>query len=304
LPVLAGARVDLHVHTTCSDGLFSPAAVVRAAAEAGLGAVAVTDHDSMEGVDEALRAAGPSPSLAVVPGVEISCLWSPPSGCLAAPTGEPTPDDDAGEEVHILGYWPDRGDPALSSLLARLRRGREERVEIAARGLQRAGVQITAEDIREESGPGAPGRGHMARLLVRRGYAGSMREAFHLYLTPGKAGYAPRLKAEPGEAVEILARSGALPVLAHPRSVPGIEELILSLVPRGLRGLEVIHRDHSFAVTRRWLLFARRHGLLPTGGSDFHGDDGLALGMGGVTAPSAWYRALEEARGRCGVQRV
>lgn len=276
---------DLHTHTTASDGTLTPADLVRRAKEAGLTAVAVTDHDTMAGLSEALTAARRH-GIVLVPGIEIST-------------------DAIGREVHILGYHCRPDDAHLTDLLARLRAGRRERLERMIANLRLAGIGITWADVcaQEENGSRATspdtslGRPHVARALVRAGYAGSVAEAFERFLLPGRPGYVPRFKLHPTEAVRAIRRAGGVPVLAHPDLI-GDDTILPELLDAGLMGLEVWYPEHSEERTRHYLRLASAEDLIPTGGSDFHGRIERWADIGSVTAPDETVARLAAAAER------
>lgn len=271
----AALRADLHVHTTASDGTLSPAELVAAALAAGLRAVGICDHDSTEGVGPAGSAARGT-SLDVVPGVEINTSSS-------------------GLEVHVLGYCYRPGAPKLTSLLARIREERQDRMRRMVDRLSAAGHPVRLERVRELAGEGAIARPHLARALVEAGIAESEMDAFSRFLTPGRPGYVERYKLAPVEAVRAVLAAGGVPVLAHPGLI-GRDEIIGELVDAGLVGLEVYHIDHSPEQVERYLGIARRYGLLVTGGSDFHGPGhGHESSLGDVFVP---YSAVAELRSR------
>lgn len=259
--------VDLHLHSTASDGSLAPAGLIARAAAAGLAAVSLTDHDTMEGIDEALSA-GRRCGIEVLPGVEIS-----------AGSGE--------GEIHLLGYdplYPER----LNAALQEMRRERHRRMEKMVSRLRGLGFAITGAEAAAEAKPAAPGRLHLARLMVRRGYTPDLDSAFSLYLERGRPAFVPREIVDPARALALLHRAGAVPVLAHPGEAG--KSLLGELVRMGLRGVEVIHPRHGPDMTRYYRFRARQMGLLMTGGSDFHGDsDGGAGRLGAYTVP---YRRL------------
>lgn len=270
---------DLHTHTTASDGTLAPEELVRRAAELGLDAVGITDHDTMAGLPEA-EEAGRRSGIAVVPGVELST-------------------DATGREVHILGYYCRADAEPLASLLAAMRAGREERVERILAALARAGVSLTREDVLaaaagEAQRPESLGRPHVARALVQHGYAESVADAFARFLVPGKPGYVPRPKLHPADAVRCVRAAGGAAVLAHPGLV-GDDSILTELLAAGLQGLEVWYPDHTPEQLQRYLRLCEDLGLIPTGGSDFHGRGERWAELGQVTAPSEVVERLAAA---------
>ncbi|MHB9146202.1 MAG: PHP domain-containing protein [Symbiobacteriia bacterium] len=269
---MSEGRADLHAHTTASDGTLTPAELVAAALDAGLRAVGICDHDTSEGVAPA-QAAARGTSLEVVPGVEINT-------------------NGLGREVHVLGYFYRSEDSALTALLARMRNERQNRARRMVEKLAQGGYHLSLQRVQELAGEGAIGRPHVARALVEAGIAGSERDAFTRFLTPGCPGYVERYKLAPAEAVRTVLAAGGVPVLAHPGLV-GRDELIGELAAVGVVGLEVYHPDHDTAAEERYLGLAQRYHLLVTGGSDFHGPGhGHDSSLGQASVPYAAVGAL------------
>lgn len=258
---------DLHVHTSASDGTESPAEVVEKARRAGLTALAITDHDTVMGVAPALEA-GREVGLAVLPGVELAA------------------EEEDGGEVHILGYLFDPHHPLLQETLARLEKARLARVERMVEKIRALGIPLALERVLALAGGGTVGRPHVARALVEIGAVESVAEAFARYLERHGPAYVPRLKMAPEEAVLLIRRAGGIAVLAHPGLSCG-EELIPRLVSAGLQGLEVYHPEHTPQMVEHYRELCRRHGLLATGGSDYHGAGHRRYSrLGGVTVPA------------------
>ncbi len=245
-------RVDLHVHTTASDGQFSPAEVVHQALEIGLEAIAVTDHDTIDGVSEALQAAEGT-ALEVIPGTELSTL-------------------DARSEVHVLGYYINRDDPELRDTLTRLRDSRLQRAQHILTKLARLGMPLDWHELQKTAGQAVIGRPHISLAMLERGYVSAVSEAFDLYIGRGRPAYVERYKLLPAEAVLTILKAGGLPVLAHPLQV---SHLIPALVEAGLVGLEARYPGYEPDETEFLLGLASKHALIGTGGSDFHGADVL-----------------------------
>ncbi len=244
-------RIDLHTHTTASDGLLAPEALVALAHDAGVGVLAVADHDTTDGVDPAV-AAGTRLALETIPAVEIN-----------------TDVDDS--EVHVLGYYIDHHLPWFQEFLGRLRNGRVNRAARMVEKLNALGIRVDFARVRALAS-GAVGRPHVARALVEAGAVASTEEAFEKYIGRNGPAYVERMKVSPQEAVQVILRAGGIPVLAHPGW--GVkDEMVPALVGAGLEGLEVYYPDHTPAMVNRYLEIARRHGLLITGGTDFHGGD-------------------------------
>ncbi len=246
---MAGA--DLHLHSTASDGVDPPREVVKRAREAKLRTIALTDHDSVNGVPEALEW-GKRLDIEVLPGCE-----------LTAYEGE--------RELHILGYGVDPADTGLQMHLERFREGRRKRIHRMARQLEEAGAPIDLERVLELAGnEGAVGRVHVARVLLEAGHVSSFPEAFERFLVRGRPGYAPKRAVAPAEAIQVIHHAGGVAVLAHP-AINDLTDLVPALVAAGLDGLEVWHSLHRRDQADELFHLAERHGLLKTGGSDCHG---------------------------------
>jgi predicted metal-dependent phosphoesterase TrpH len=249
------SRIDLHLHTTHSDGSFSTREVMAFAKQAGLTALAITDHDIVEGIAEA-TAIGAELGIEVVPGVEISSRL-----------GE--------SELHILGYFLNWTDPLLAQRLSTLRDSRHTRNPKIVQRLNELGIPITYEDVRALAGTESVGRPHIARLLMEKKFVTSAKEAFDRYLANGRPAFVDRELPEPAEAVRWIREAGGVPVLAHPTwvrtSVEGLRTLVRGLKEAGLGGIEVHYSTHTPSQTTEYLELARQCDLLVTGGSDFHG---------------------------------
>lgn len=247
-------EVDLHVHTTASDGVFMPSEVVRIAANNGVRAIAITDHDSVNGIEEALIEAD-NYDIKVIPGIELSTVY------------EDT-------EVHMLGYFVDYKEKWFIDFLDEIKSTRYERGSKIVSKLNEVGVSVQFEDIIKNADLGNVGRPHIARALVDKGYAKDIGDAFSKYLVKGTPGYIERQKITTSEAIKIIRKANGVPVLAHPGLIHSIDlnELILELKAEGLMGLEVYHSSHDMTVTKNIYKLAIKHRLAVTGGSDFHGD--------------------------------
>ena len=259
------STIDLHAHTTASDGTLSPARLVEEASMRGLSVLGVTDHDTLDGLPEPIAAAAVH-KITVVPGVELSTTVS--SG-----------------EVHILGYFVDATDQEFVSVLRSLADARRRRIETMITLLQELGFNLDREHIMRDADDGSIGRPHVARALLRLGVVESVSDAFDRFLKPGKPAWVPRERFAPEQAVTLLASNGALPVLAHPYSTKDVEATVDQLVPAGLRGLEVFYGEYGEEQRRHLLGIADRTGLIPTGGSDYHGPphrEGRDLGSADV----------------------
>lgn len=255
--------VDLHTHSTASDGTDSPGDLVARAAAAGLGCIALTDHDSVAGVPEAV-AAGAALGLPVVRGCEISA--STEYG-----------------EMHILGLWLPEHAPELNELLTEMRLGRERRNRIMLARLNELGLEIGMDDLASDASESI-GRPHIARALLAKGYVGSIGEAFRLYLVKGRPAWEPRRLPKPAAVVELMARLGACVSLAHPFLIrcpaPWLERQVAMLRERGLCAIEAWHSEHNGAQVEQAVSLARRYGLRLTGGSDYHGANKPAVRLG------------------------
>jgi predicted metal-dependent phosphoesterase TrpH len=263
-------RADLHLHSTASDGYYTPSELVHMALDKGLHVIGLTDHDTTAGIAEAIKAAQGT-ALIVIPGVEISI-------------------DAAGDcEIHILGYCIDPSYPPLEETLTTLRRSRFERAGKMLELLGRSGCPLEWEQVLAFSGKGSVGRPHIAQAMVKAAYVDSVESAFRLYLGRGAPAYVPRLKLSSEEAIRLILESGGVPVLAHPSRCV---EYIPRLVKAGLMGLEVYYTGYPEVEQRFLAGLATKHGLLVTGGSDFHGP-GITNGqLGQPDVPWAAVEAL------------
>lgn len=275
-------EIDLHVHTTASDGTFAPAEAVRLAAETGLRAIAVTDHDSAFGYPEAAEA-GRALGVEVVPGIEISTKFH--------------------RAVHILGYYIDPHSPALEPVLNWVVQDRDERNKKMAALMAADGLPVSYEQMHERFGP-VIGRPHFARVLVELGLADSVNDAFDKFVEKGRKYYVGRNFLSIERSIEIIRASGGVPVLAHPFQYKlddaGLRELIEHCMESGLLGMECLYSGYDADMSGYLLRLAAEYGLLPTGGSDFHGSNKphIALGRGindNLAVPYAYLEQLKEA---------
>ncbi|WP_447977203.1 PHP domain-containing protein [Candidatus Nitrospira bockiana] len=274
-------RLDLHLHTTCSDGSLPPADVVRLAEKAKVTALAITDHDTVDGIPEALDA-GRRLGIEVIPGIEISARWQ-------------------GSELHILGYFIDWKDPALLERLARYRDSRHARNPQIVAKLNELGLDLSYDEVVRLAGTESVGRPHIARVLMEKGYVSSAKEAFDRYLKDGGAAYVPRDLPDPGEAIALIRGARGVAVLAHPSWVDrseGIYKLCDQLKALGLGGVEVHYSTHRPEQTAEYLDVAKRLNLLVTGGSDFHGvtkpDIEVGIGRGHLSVPEKLLDPLKK----------
>ncbi|MFZ5776082.1 MAG: PHP domain-containing protein [Thermodesulfobacteriota bacterium] len=273
-------HIDLHVHSTRSDGTLSPTALVDLAARRQLAAIALTDHDTMAGVEEAV-ARGKKTGVAVLPGIEVSS------------THQATP-------LHILGFGPDHTHPGLTALIVRLQQAREQRNAAMLDRLNHLGIAITPDEL-AHSGCDQIGRPHFARLLVAKGYAANSQDAFARYLKRGAAAYVEHAKPPTEEVIARITEAGGLPMLAHPASIDPslnkVPELVASLAALGLAGLEAYYPTHTNTTRRVLQEIAARHQLLVCGGTDFHGKGYSAAPLGGspktMRVPIAVWQAIQ-----------
>ncbi len=260
-------KVDLHVHTLASDGKYSPADLVALASRKGLGLLGITDHDTVSGLPAAIEAAQAFPDLKIVPGVEIS-------------THAP------GSEVHVLGYFIDTANRELLEQLAALGDSRHDRAKAMVDKLRELGLDITLERVQEIAGDGSIGRPHIAEALMEKGYVSSFQEVFTKYIGQGGPAYVDRIKLTPQQAVELIVRSGGLPVLAHPSYINDLETVVAGLAGKGLAGLEVHYKDYTDQTRIDMSVLASKYKLIATGGSDFHGiDESMEVMLGGARVP-------------------
>ena len=244
-------RADLHIHTTASDGLFTPQEVLKWANIRRLSAISITDHDTVEAIEETISAAGKY-NIEVIPGVELSSDFN-------------------GEEIHILGYMIDYKSKHLLEELNKMKDSRFGRGEKMIQSLNNLGVGITFKQVEALAGNGLIGRPHIARAMISNGYVDNMKMAFEKYIGKGKPAYVERYKLSSENAIKLIKDVGGISVLAH----PGLMEnkgLIGKLVEMGIRGIEVYHSKHDDETVRNCLIIAKHRNLLITGGSDCHGN--------------------------------
>ncbi|CAM3951095.1 PHP domain-containing protein [Paenibacillus alkaliterrae] len=277
---------DLHTHTTASDGMQSPAENVRLAKAAGLAAVAITDHDTVAGVAEAVLE-GMRTNIIVVPGVELSTAAS-------------------GIDIHILGYFTNNEDERWIARLTSLRGTRDRRNVMIVEKLRGLGIPITMEEVlaaahgssAEDSllnSEGSVGRPHIAEVLVRKGIVSSMKEAFDRYLASGAAAYVNPPRLHPIEAMEWIKEAGGTSVIAHP-GLYGNDALVEELIQHGVQGIEAYHSDHGSEEESRYTKLADIYGLIVTGGSDFHGIRRGQIFHGAVGSRAVDVHVLQQLR--------
>ncbi len=268
------SKVDLHIHSTASDGRHSPQEIVRKAAGLGLEVIALADHDSVDGIAPALEEARKLNRLQFIPAVEVST--DVPSG-----------------EVHILGYFVDYPSEELAAALERFRYSRKGRAQGMVAKLAELGIHISWERVREIAGDGAIGRPHIAQAMLEKGYIGSIKEAFDKYIARDGPAYVERDKMTPEEAVQLILRNRGLPVMAHPTTTPEPEAMIVELKAAGMVGIEAYYNNYMNEEIGNLIALAKDHGLIITGGSDYHGlDESNETLMGGVEVPMEAVNSL------------
>ena len=271
------AVVDLHLHTTASDGRLRPAELVRLVAEQGLKQVSVSDHDTTEGLAEALQEAERFPGLRVIPGIELSA-------------------DIPGDEIHMLGYFIQYVDEEFQGILRRFREGRVDRAKAIVEKLATLGIVLDWERVQGIAGDGSVGRPHIALAMVEMGYCKEPRDAFPEYLSRNGLAYVERPKLTPAQAVQMVRQVGGAPVLAHPAYLVNLENNVAELKAAGLVGMEVYYAKYSPDTIKDLTELADRYDLIPCGGSDYHalGNTGEPL-PGLMGPPPSTVERLEEA---------
>ena len=279
-------RIDLHIHSTSSDGTLTPSEILVLAQNLHLGAIAITDHDTLDGSKDALSFGIP-PSIKFLTGVEISSEPPPPFSCSGS--------------FHILGYAIDVDHPELNHTLSILRDSRKRRNPKILKLLSRLGIEIELDEVRNLAGDSQLGRPHIAQLMVEKGYVQSIDEAFDEYLGNGKPAYVDRFRFECEKTIKAILNAGGIPVLAHPfllgiKENDILENLIAVLTEIGLRGIEVYYPEHTKNFVEYYSRLASRYNLLITGGTDFHGDIKpeikMGLGKGDFFVPYELYEKL------------
>jgi len=271
--------VDLHIHTVYSDGTLTPAQVVEYAMKLKLAAISITDHDSVDGIEEAVDAAKGS-NLEVIPGIELSSIS----------------DVSSQSEMHILGYYIDYKSEKLKSVLEMFRKTRLERAYKILDKLKENGITLKNDSFVSNAGPKAIGRLHFAKALVEEGFVGSVQEAFQRYLSAGKPAYVPKYYMSSNDAVKLVRDSGGIPVMAHPYYAHYNDAAMMaSLIKDGLKGIEAWHIKHPESAVKKFLALAQELDLIATGGSDCHGPYKNDLPMiGKVKVPYSVVENLEK----------
>ncbi len=265
-------EVDLHLHTTESDGRLKPAELVDFVAKRGLKVVAITDHDITDGLEPAWEAAKAYPDLHIIPGIELST-------------------DIPGNEIHILGYYIDYKDREFQATLRCFRESRIGRAKEMVDKLGELGLPVDWERVKEIAGQGAIGRPHIAQAMVEKGYISLPAEAFVKYIGRNGLAYAERVKQTPEEAVRLVSGVGGVAAMAHPAQIENLDGILENLRAAGLKGMEVHYAEYDQPTRDRLAETARRHGLLTCGGSDYH-----ALGVPGEHLPGEAGPPMEVAR--------
>ncbi len=262
------SKIDLHIHSTASDGKYNPADIVRKSVERGLTVIALADHDTVDGIIPALATAKAFPQLKIIPCVEIS---------TDVPNGE----------VHILGYFVDYTDHKLQATLERMRHSRRERAYGMVTKMGKLGIHIEWQRVLEIAGSGSIGRPHIAQAMLEKGYIVSIKEAFTKYISRDGPAYVERGKMTPQEAVELLLRTNGLPVLAHPLTINNPETMVIKLKAAGLVGIEAYYNNYTTEEVSKLVSLANRYNLITTGGSDYHGlDNSTETMIGGADVPT------------------
>ena len=268
--------VDLHLHTNFSDSTLSPSELVSLSVKNGLSAIAVTDHDCIEGIEPVKDEAGKF-DLEIIPGIELTAEIDH-------------------KEVHILGYFIDYKNKVLAEKLVQIKVIREKRIYDMVDKLKEQGIDnIEAEEVLSLSGMGTVGRAHLAVILKNKGWVSTFSEAFRRYIGDKSSAYVGKFKMTPSEAIKTILDAGGVPVLAHP-NVPGEDNLIVEFVKSGLMGLEVYYPGYSEVTRQHYMDIAEKFGLLLTGGSDCHGDVKENITVGDVKVPYEIVEKLKQAK--------
>jgi len=278
--------IDLHIHTTASDGTFTPAEVVSHALKLKLKAIAITDHDTLAGSSEALKGGIP-PALDFLTGVEISAA--------------PPPIYPRSGSFHLLGYSIRLDDLVLNQTLEKLQQARKNRNPSIINRLNELGISISLEEVRQEAGEAQLGRPHIAQMLVKKGVVASLNEAFEQFLGTDKPAYVDKYRVKCSKAIDVILGAGGIPVLAHPglldyENEKQLDELMRQLKRMGIQGVEVYYPEHTPDQTRLFAKLAQQYDLLMTGGSDFHGaihpDIEMGSGKGNLSVSYELYEKL------------
>ena len=273
-------KYDLHLHSTGSDGRLSPEQVVDMAAGKGLDVIALTDHDSVSGIDGAIRQAAKYPHLQVIPGVEINT-------------------DLATGELHVLGYFINYKDSEFAAALEKIRESRVGRAQKMVRKLNKLGLAVDWQRVQDLARGESICRPHIAQAMLEKGYVSSEREAFDHYIGRDGPAYVEREKVRPADAVRIIKKAGGLPVLAHPADIQDLDKLLNELIAAGLVGLETYYGNYDAKTIKRLAGVAERYKLFTTGGTDYHHfGDGVEVPMGSVDIPRDSIEKLFKSAGK------
>ncbi len=275
-------KIDLHTHSTSSDGTLSPSAIIRMAESLDLAAVALTDHDTLDGIQEFLSAAKQS-KVKAVPGVEIASTWNL-------------------REIHVLGLWVDHANSELGELLKKIRGNREKRNYEMLEGLRKSGFDITLEEVKNEAGGDVIGRPHVASLLVKKKYFKTIKDVFGSCLARGAQNYVSRILPEIAEVISIIHNAGGIAIWAHPvhrnkSNCTNVKSDIIHFISLGLDGIEAYYPEYSEKQHKMLLKYASELNLQITGGTDFHGEIlpsiSMATGRGNLSIPETVYTELK-----------
>ncbi len=281
------ADVDLHLHTTESDGHLTPAEIVTMAVQRGLKVIAITDHDITDGLDPAWKAAMAYPQLAVIAGIELST-------------------DIPGNEIHILGYYIDHQDTGFQMVLQQFRESRVDRARKMVEKLGELGMPVEWDRVVEIAGSGSIGRPHIAQAMMEKGYVPQLKDAFDKYIGRNGPAYVERDKQTPEAAVQLIAEVGGTPVLAHPAMLQDLDGVLKSLKAAGLKGMEVYYAEYDKETIEKLAAVANKYDLLPCGGSDYHATGAPGEHLPGEMGPPMWVAqelrdiSMEQAWGRRG----
>ncbi len=275
--------IDLHVHSTASDGSFTPTEVVELAKEAKLTEFALTDHDTVDGVAEALAHAKETNAIKVIPGIELSCYYQ-------------------NREIHIVGLFVDYKDTHFLSELQKLKAAREAGNEKMVQNFVDAGIELTVDELKHGNPNSVITRAHFARVLVEKGYCKDKNEAFDKYLGVGCPFYLPKPQVTPEHVLKLIQVAGGIAILAHPYSYKlsksEVETLLDYLIPLGLAGMECYYSTYDNGQTQELRSMAFTKGLLVSGGSDFHGvikpDISIGIGRGNLRVPEKLLDLMKE----------
>lgn len=278
--------IDLHTHTTASDGRLTPEQLISHAADAGLCAVAITDHDTVDGIAPARQRAREI-GMPFIPGIEISAEYT------------------ATGTMHILGYFIDETTESFSDALAFLKQARKKRNPLIIERLNHYDIDVTMEDVQQEAGSEQIGRPHFARAIVKKGFASSIPEAFERFIKKGAPCYVNKERLSPQRAIELIRKARGIPVIAHPKTLNidfyrELPRFLAQLKEMGLMGMEAYYYNHSRSEEEYFLGLSRKLAIIATGGSDFHGDNKpkvmLGKGNGSLFVPRSVYDHLITAK--------